>query len=109
MDADQPEIWVLGNLTIDDVVGSDGTVSIGRCGGNAIYAAVGARVWSDRVGLCARVGPDYPKQHLETLRREGIRLELVEVATPSIRNWALYEGADTRRFIPWISSGTHLE
>jgi sugar/nucleoside kinase (ribokinase family) len=108
MDADQPEIWVLGNLTIDDVVAADGVVSLNMCGGNAIYAAVGARIWSDRVGLCARVGPDYPKQHLETLRREGIRLQLTQVATPSIRNWALYEGPDTRRFIAWLSSGSHL-
>jgi ribokinase len=109
MDGDQPDIWVLGNLTIDDVVSTDGTVSMNMCGGNAIYAAVGARVWSDGVVVSARVGPDYPTHHLETLRREGIRLALTGVPALSIHNWALYEGADTRRFIPWINSGTHME
>lgn len=106
---DRADIWVLGNLTIDDVVGSDGTLAIGMCGGNAIYAAVGARVWSDRVGMSARIGPDYPTHHIQTLKTNGIRLELSAVATPSIHNWALYEGADARRFIPWLASGTHID
>jgi sugar/nucleoside kinase (ribokinase family) len=103
------DLWVLGNLTIDDVVGIDRSVAMSMCGGNAIYAAVGARVWSDRVGMSARVGPDYPKNHIEALRRDGIRLELTTVAVPSIHNWALYEDADTRRFIPWLNSGTHYQ
>jgi ribokinase len=38
-----------------------------------------------------------------------VRLELSPVQTPSIRNWALYEGADVRRFIPWLTSGKHLD
>jgi sugar/nucleoside kinase (ribokinase family) len=105
----EAELWVLGNLTIDDVVRSDGSVAMGMCGGNAIYAAIGARVWSDRVGLSARVGPDYPATHLETLERAGIALQLSPVPGPSIHNWALYEGPDTRRFIPWIESGSHLD
>src|SRR5262245_5010458 len=107
MEGSRPDIWVLGNLTIDDVVSADGTVSMSMCGGNAIYAAVGARVWSDEVVLSARVGPDYSKHHLETLRRYAVRLELSSVPTPSIHNWALYEGDDTRRFIPWLNSGTY--
>ena len=109
MASTQPELWVLGNLTIDDVVQCDGRLAMGMCGGNGIYTAIGARVWSDRVGLTARVGPDYPSVHLDSLRAAGIDLRLSPVSCPSIRNWALYEGADVRRFIPWLDSGTHLE
>lgn len=109
MTSPRPELWVLGNLTIDDVVHCDGRVAMGMCGGNAIYAALGARMWSDRVGLSARVGPDYSPAHLDTLRSAGIDLQLLPVSRPSIHNWALYEGSDVRRFIPWLSSGTHLE
>ena len=59
-DNDGDDVWVLGNLTIDDLVFADGRTVMGACGGNAIFAALGARLWSSRVGLAARIGPDYP-------------------------------------------------
>jgi ribokinase len=108
MTSDQAELWVLGNLTIDDVVQSDGRAAMGMSGGNAIYAAIGGRVWSDRVGLSARVGPDYPEEHLAAVRDAGIEARLSKVLEPSIHNWALYEAPDIRRFVPWRASGTHL-
>jgi ribokinase len=105
----QPLLWVLGNLTIDDVVMPDGTTTMGLCGGNAIYASLGARLWEERVGLAARIGPDFPSEHLPTLREAGVELALTEVPEPSIHNWALYENAGARRFINWVDSGTNLD
>lgn len=104
-----PPLWVLGNLTIDDVVLPDGTTAMGLCGGNAIYAALGARLWEERVGLAARIGPDYPLSHISLVRDAGVRLALVEVGHPSIHDWALYESDSVRRFINWVGSGSHLE
>jgi sugar/nucleoside kinase (ribokinase family) len=106
---ERPDVWVLGNLTIDDLVFSDGATAMGLCGGNAIFAALGARLWAARVGLSARVGPDYPSAYLHALEATGIELRLSAVNAPSIHNWALYEDADTRRFVPWVRSGTHLQ
>src|SRR5262249_15624664 len=103
---DRADLWVLGNLTIDDVVQADGRVAMGMCGGNAIYAALGGRIWAERVGLSAGVGRDYPAAHLAALEACDVQLELSAVAEPSIHNWALYEGGDIRRFIPWVCSGT---
>ena len=103
------DVWVLGNLTIDDLVLADGTTAMGLCGGNAIFAALGARLWSTRVGLSARVGPDYPASHVQALAATGIQLALSPVEAPSMHNWALYETADRRRFINWLDSGSHLE
>jgi ribokinase len=105
----RPDVWVLGNLTIDDLVFWDGSTAMGLCGGNAIFAALGARLWSTRVGLSARIGPDYPRHHLTALEAAGIELRLSAVDAPSMHNWALYESQDTRRFIPWVGGGTHLE
>lgn len=102
-------VWVLGNLTIDDVVTSDGGTAMGLCGGNAIYAALGAALWAPSVGVVARIGPDYPERCIGELRRAGIGLTLVPVERPSIRDWALYESDDERRFVPRLGSGTHLE
>ena len=109
MSVEQPLLWVLGNLTIDDVVMPDGETAMGLCGGNAIYASLGARLWEDRVGLGARIGPDFPNEHPPTLREAGVELALTEVAAPSIHNWALYENNGVRRFINWVDSGTHME
>jgi ribokinase len=100
---------VLGNLTIDDLVLHDGTTAMGLCGGNAIFAALGARMWSTRVGLSARVGTDFPRHHLAALESAGIELRLSAVDTPSMHNWALYESPDVRRFVAWSGAGTHLE
>ncbi|TMF03177.1 MAG: carbohydrate kinase family protein [Chloroflexi bacterium] len=103
------DLWVLGNLTIDDLVLPDGTTSMGLCGGNAIFAALGGRVWSEHVGLAARVGPDFPRSNIRRLEAAGIQLALSEVDAPTLHNWALYESADRRRFVEWLDSGSHLE
>ena len=102
-------LWVLGNLTIDDLVRPDGTTAMGMCGGNAVYAALGAAIWRPRVALGARIGPDYPQSNIARLEQAGIELALVRVAASSIHNWALYEPDDVRRFINWVSSGSHAE
>jgi ribokinase len=103
------DLWVLGNLTTDDLVLADGTTAMGLCGGNAIFAAIGGRLWSPRVGLAARIGPDFPGSHLLALEAAGIQLALSPTTAPSMHNWALYETADRRRFINWLDSGSHLE
>jgi ribokinase len=103
------DLWVLGNLTTDDLVLADGTTAMGLSGGNAIFAALGGRLWSTRVGLTARIGPDFPGGHVEALADAGIQLALSPVDAPSIHNWALYETAERRRFINWLGSGSHLD
>lgn len=104
-----PRVWVVGNLTLDDVVLPDGSTAMGLCGGNALYAARGARAWQDAVGVVSRIGFDWPGHHAAALRSLGLELHLTEVSSPSIHNWALYEAAETRQFVLWRASGTHLE
>jgi ribokinase len=103
------DLWVLGNLTIDDLVLSDGTTAMGLCGGNAIFAAIGGRLWSTRIGLAARIGPDFPRRHVQSLEAAGIQLALSPTSAPTIHNWALYETPDRRRFVNWLDSGSHLD
>lgn len=92
-----PDIVVLGNATIDDLVFCDGTTRMGQAGGNAIYTACGALLWHQRVGLCAVAGHDYPIDHIaaERLDLRGVRW----VDGPSLRNWALYEEDGTCQYI----------
>lgn len=105
----RPRVWILGNLTVDDVVLADGTTAMGLCGGNALYAARGARAWEDAVGVAARVGPDWPAEHASALRDLGLELNLIEVPYPTIHNWALYESNEVRQFVLWRGSGTNLQ
>ena len=100
-------LWVLGNFTVDDVVLPDGTTSTAQCGGNVVYGALGAAIWRTRVGIAARIGPDFPAAHLRQLERAGLDLHLVPVQEPNIHNWVRYEPGDVRRMGIWDDSGSH--
>ncbi len=67
-----PELICCGGLRVDYVITHDGQAHLREMGGNALYAAVGARLWSDKVGLLARVGENYPVGWLDALRRHGL-------------------------------------
>lgn len=106
-----PRVVVLGQLSIDDVVLSDGRTAMGSCGGDAVYAAVGARLWVDDVGIVAPVGIDFPREHIATLAERGFDVDgLREVKAQGIRYWVLYESDGRRTFVQrspaWASAET---
>jgi len=104
-----PELVVLGNLAVDDIVYPDGKSRMGQPGGAAIYVALGANLWGPRVGMVSRVGNDYPQPMLEALSRKGIDLTGVrELGRPGLRTWLLYEG-ELRRVVHRLDSATHAE
>lgn len=82
----------VGGWTIDDIVEPTGIVHRAVPGGNAIYTALGARLWADGVGIVSFVGDDHREADLELLAEQGIDVSHVErVDGPSIRLWVLYE------------------
>lgn len=72
--APPPRFIACGGMTVDNVVTGDGRRLIDVCGGNAFYSAVGMAVWTDRVGIVARVGDDYPAECLTRAASLGIDL-----------------------------------
>ena len=66
------DLVCLGNLSIDDVVLPDRTTRLNCFGGDTIYAALGARWWSDAVRFVAPVGADFPQENLDYLYHSGI-------------------------------------
>jgi sugar/nucleoside kinase (ribokinase family)/fructoselysine-6-P-deglycase FrlB-like protein len=95
-----PDVIVIGNLTIDDVVHPNGETMMASLGGNTIHTGVAARVWGVSVGVVARVGDDFPAAALDQLRETGIDTAgLHPIDGPTVRNWVLYE-ADGRR--TWV-------
>jgi sugar/nucleoside kinase (ribokinase family) len=61
-----------GGLRIDYLITHDGEAFCGLPGGNALYAAAGARLWADNVGLWARYGRNYPTSWLDKLSDMGL-------------------------------------
>jgi len=95
------DLVCLGNVTIDDVVLFDGTTRMACFGGDTIYAALSARLWSDAVEMVAPVGDDYPESHIARLRQANFDLRgLPRREAPTHRNWVIYE-QDGRR--TWIA------
>jgi ribokinase len=66
------EIFVCGGLRIDYVISAEGEARLNQIGGNAIYAAGGARMWADKVQLLAKAGENYPQAWLDELAERGI-------------------------------------
>ncbi len=101
---------VVGNLTIDDVVLPDGRTSIGSLGGGAIYAALGARLWSVPVGLVTRRGEDFAPSHLAHLADLGVDTSgVVNIPGPTVRNWVLYGQDGTRTWVYRTPVGRSVE
>jgi len=63
---------VVGGLREDYFITPAGIAHLRQIGGNAVYAAVGARLWTDSVGLVARVGSNYPLPWLAQLAGRGL-------------------------------------
>jgi ribokinase len=69
----------IGGLREDYCITPDQRVITGSLGGNAVYSAVGARIWTDSVGIVSRVGNNFPQRWLEQLENAGISTRWVKV------------------------------
>jgi sugar/nucleoside kinase (ribokinase family) len=87
-----PDVVVVGNLLVDDLVFADGATRLGQAGGAVLYAALAARLWHNRVGCVSVAGTDYPRSMLDQLEARGIDLAgLRRTEGPGVRTWLLYE------------------
>ena len=103
-------VIVVGNLTIDDVVLPDGRTGLGSLGGGAIFAALGARLWSVPVGLVTRRGEDFAPSHLGHLADLGIDTSgVVDIPGPTVRNWVLYGEDGSRTWVYRTPVGRSIE
>ena len=99
----KPELIIVGQVTIDDVVPATPGAWKRQIGGSSLYALAGARLWLDasRIALLARVGRDYPFDVEHLLRGVGLR----HIALPSfpgehLVEWLIYEADGSRRSLP---------
>jgi sugar/nucleoside kinase (ribokinase family) len=106
-----PDLIVLGQVTIDDVVPASPGPWTRQIGGSGLYAVAGARLWLDpaRIALVARVGEDYPFDVETLLRDAGVRcVALSAFAAPHLVEWLIYESDGTRRSLPRNPELVHI-
>ncbi len=102
-----PDLVILGNLLVDDIVRRDGSTLMGEAGGALVHAALGARLWGLGVGLVSVVGSDYPAAALDGLAERGVDLAGVRpLGRPGGRAWLLYE-REIRRVIHQLDCPSH--
>src|SRR6478752_2003333 len=109
MRSSPPDLVVLGNLLVDDIVLQDGTTLMGEPGGAVLHVALAASLWGTRVGLVSVVGTDYSRTTLEALVDRDVDLTGVrELDRSGGRAWLLHE-AGVRRVIHHLDCPTHEE
>ena len=98
-----PDLIILGQITIDDVVPASPGTWRRQIGGSSLYCLAGARLWldPDRIGLVARLGRDYPFDIEAVLR--GAQLQhysLTRFDAEHLIEWLIYEPDGSRRSVP---------
>ena len=105
--ANTPDLVLLGNLLVDDVVFADGRTRMAQPGGAILYASLAAALWGARVGCVSLRGNDYPQPALDALRARGIALDGVHaLGADGVRTWLLYEGS-IRRVVHRLGCPSH--
>jgi sugar/nucleoside kinase (ribokinase family) len=88
----------LGHLLVEDTLLPDGGILAGCLGGDAVYAANGARVWDDDVIPVARIGNDFPPELLEQLQAVGYDEGFIPCPHRTIRLWVRWGVEGPSRF-----------
>jgi sugar/nucleoside kinase (ribokinase family) len=80
----------IGGLREDYCITHDGQVHLGIVGGNAVYSAVGAAVWSASAGIISRVGSTFSPAWLAKLQDAGFDIEGVKILAEPHSNITFY-------------------
>jgi len=87
-----PDLVLLGNLLVDDVVFADGRTRMGQAGGAILYGSLASALWGARAGCVSLLGDDYPLVTLDSLHSRGVSMDGVHrLRANGVRTWLLYE------------------
>jgi ribokinase len=99
----KPDLLILGQVTIDDVVPPAPGPWRRQLGGSSLYTVAGARLWLEpaRIGVVTRVGNDFPFDVTSLLRAAGLEhIVLQPVPEEHLIEWLIYEPDGSRRSLP---------
>jgi hypothetical protein len=98
-----PDLVILGQITIDDVVPATPGPWQRQIGGSSLYCLAGAKLWldPDRIGLVARLGRDYPSDIEALLSKADVQhYSLARFDAEHLIEWLIYEPDGSRRSVP---------
>jgi hypothetical protein len=107
----RPDLILIGQMTVDHVVPAKPGPWTPRLGGNALYAAAGARLWLEpaRIGVVSRIGAGFPFDAAALLASAGIgHVALNPVVAEHIIEWIIYEEDGSRRCLPRNADLRHI-
>jgi ribokinase len=93
MNRELPQLLFIGRMHPDYQIGPKGDLYLDQPGGDAAYAAVGARIWtSEPLAIVSRVTEDYPQAWLRKFESFGIDCGgvRVEAGRPPYRSFCEY-------------------
>jgi sugar/nucleoside kinase (ribokinase family) len=100
----KPQFATIGCLREDYFITPNGDVHLHEIGGNSLYSAVGATLWSrinkQTIGLISRVGENYPAEWIKGFEEAGLDTRGVKI----VPGWQ-----DTRTFYAYMSLEERLD
>ena len=90
MKRESPKYLFLGGIREDYCITHTNRAISSSIGGNAIYSAVGARIWSDSVGILGRIGSNFDRVKLERFDQVGIDTSNVRVLNQPLSTITFY-------------------
>lgn len=97
----------VGHLLVEDVVLRDGRRVLERLGGDAVYAAIGARAFADDVQMVVRRGRGFPETLAGDLAAAGLAEGLIPSEHDTIRFWIEMGIEDGARYT--FQSGNYVD
>jgi sugar/nucleoside kinase (ribokinase family) len=101
------DIITIGWLTVDDIVLTDGTCRQAVVGGGAIYSAVGAHLFADRIGTHSVCGRPYFERIVRDISSRGIDAGGIHaIEGNGLELWLLHESDVHKQQVPKLSSSS---
>jgi len=91
------KLVLAGQLRRQYLLPPEGRPLLDTPGGNLLYAASGARLWSDTVGLSGRVGEDFPHEWLRQFEQKGMDPQGIKIlpSPMELRSFMAYTDPNT--------------
>ncbi len=101
------DVVTIGWLTLDDIVLTDHRCRPAVLGGGALYAAVGAQIWAEQVGINSITGRPSLEVVRDAIERRGLDTAgIVAIEGNGLQLWLLHESATAKQQIPKLTSST---
>jgi sugar/nucleoside kinase (ribokinase family) len=104
------DVVTIGWLTIDDIVLPNAACQKQVIGGGALYSAIGARIWQNRVGIHSVIGEKYLQTVTDEISRYGLDVTGINsIGGSGLELWILHETENEKQQVPKLTSSTALE